>query len=127
MKIAIVNDVLRAIEAMCRGVESSSQHPVARVPQERASAVNLRAEEPCDRIWMDAILPLKEAVEAPRRVMAPAPCLIMVVQHVDIQFAPSLANWLVAPTALRPAHAIPPLESLARDAALILAPKRCSP
>lgn len=88
MRIAIVNDVLMAVEAMRRVVLSSGQHSVAWVAHDGASAVDLCAQERPDLILMDLIMPLMDGVEATRRIMARTPCPIVVVTaDVDQNYA----------------------------------------
>jgi two-component system response regulator WspF len=79
MRIAIVNDVLMAVEALRRVVVSSGRHSVAWVAHDGASAVDLCAQERPDLILMDLIMPLMDGVEATRRIMARTPCPIVVV------------------------------------------------
>jgi two-component system, chemotaxis family, response regulator WspF len=79
MRIAIVNDVLMAVEAMRRVVMSSGQHTVAWVAHDGASAVEYCAQDRPDLILMDLIMPLMDGVEATRRIMARTPCPIVIV------------------------------------------------
>lgn len=79
MKIAIVNDMLMAVEAMRRVVLSTGEHSIVWVAHDGAAAVELCAQERPDLILMDLIMPLMDGVEATRRIMARTPCPIVVV------------------------------------------------
>jgi len=79
MRIAIVNDMLLAVEAMRRAVVSSGEHRVAWVARDGAEAVALARQDRPDLILMDLIMPRMDGVEATRLIMAQAPCPILVV------------------------------------------------
>jgi two-component system response regulator WspF len=79
MRIAIVNDLMMAREALRRAVASVPEHRVAWLARDGAEAVELaRADRP-DLILMDLIMPGVDGVEATRRIMAQSPCAIVVV------------------------------------------------
>ena len=79
MRIAIVNDMLLAVEAMRRAVVSSGEHRVAWVARDGEEAVALAANDRPDLILMDLIMPRMDGVEATRLIMAQSPCPILVV------------------------------------------------
>ncbi len=79
MRIAVVNDVMAAVEALRRVVLSTHQHQVAWVAHDGAEAVDLCARDTPDLILMDLIMPSMDGVEATRRIMARKPCAIVVV------------------------------------------------
>src|SRR5438046_5482220 len=79
MKIAIVNDMMMAVEAMRRVVVSRSEHQLAWIARDGAEAVALCAQNRPDLVLMDLIMPEMDGVEATRRIMASTPCAIVVV------------------------------------------------
>jgi two-component system response regulator WspF len=79
MRIALVNDVMAAIEAMRRVVLSTRQHQLAWVAHDGCEALALCARDTPDLILMDLIMPGMDGVEATRRIMANKPCAIVVV------------------------------------------------
>jgi len=79
LKIAIVNDVAMAAEALRRVVVSMPNHCVAWMARDGAEAVHrCRLERP-DLILMDLIMPVMNGPEAIRNIMANTPCAILVV------------------------------------------------
>jgi len=79
MRIALVNDVMAAVEAMRRVVLSTRDHQVAWIARDGSEALDLCASDAPDLILMDLIMPGMGGVEATRRIMARNPCAIVVV------------------------------------------------
>ncbi|MDB5980638.1 MAG: chemotaxis response regulator protein-glutamate methylesterase [Pseudomonas sp.] len=79
MKIAIVNDMPMAVEALRRAIAFEPAHQVVWVASNGAEAVERCAECVPDLILMDLIMPVMDGVEATRRIMAATPCAIVIV------------------------------------------------
>ncbi len=79
MRIAIVNDLRLAVEALRRVVASRPDTRVAWVAYDGAEAVRRCAEDRPDMILMDLIMPGMNGAEATRRIMRDTPCPILVV------------------------------------------------
>ncbi len=79
MRIAIVNDVVIAVEAMRRVLLQANGHELAWVARDGAEAVERCAQDTPDLILMDLIMPKMDGIEATRRIMAHNPCAIVVV------------------------------------------------
>lgn len=79
MKIAIVNDMPMAVEALRRALAFEPEHQVVWVARNGAEAVQLCAGNTPDLILMDLIMPVMDGVEATRRIMAETPCAIVIV------------------------------------------------
>jgi two-component system, chemotaxis family, response regulator WspF len=79
MRIAIVNDMMLAVEAMRRVLITAEGHQVAWIARNGVEAVALCARERPDLILMDLFMPEMDGVEATRRIMAVTPCAIVIV------------------------------------------------
>ena len=79
MRIAIVNDVRAASEALRRVVDSLPDHEVAWTAADGVEAVALAKRDRPDLILMDLLMPHLDGVQATRQIMAAAPCAILVV------------------------------------------------
>ena len=79
MRIGIVNDVLLAREALRRAVVSAPGHQVAWQARNGVEAVEMACSDRPDLILMDLVMPIVDGVEATRRIMAEAPCPILIV------------------------------------------------
>ncbi|WP_457354554.1 chemotaxis-specific protein-glutamate methyltransferase CheB [Roseateles sp. P5_D6] len=79
MKIAIVNDLPLAVEALRRVLALKPEHRVVWVAENGAQAVQRCAELRPDLVLMDLLMPVVDGVEATRRIMAETPCAILLV------------------------------------------------
>ena len=79
MRIAIVNDLPMAVEALKRALALKPGHQVAWVARHGAEAVELCANDTPDLVLMDLLMPVMDGIEATRRMMARSPCAILVV------------------------------------------------
>lgn len=79
MRIAIVNDMPLAVEALRRALALEPAHELIWVAGNGQEAVERCAEQTPDLILMDLIMPVMDGVEATRRIMAATPCAIVIV------------------------------------------------
>lgn len=79
MRIAIVNDVMMAVETLRRVVMTVKDYQVAWIAYDGAEAVSKCAKDTPDMILMDLIMPIMDGVEATRQIMKNSPCAIVVV------------------------------------------------
>src|SRR5687768_5887370 len=77
MRIAIVNDLPLAAEAIRRVIVAAPVHQVAWMARDGAEAVRRCAEDRPDLILMDLIMPVMDGVAATSRIMAATPCAIL--------------------------------------------------
>ncbi|HEV7967244.1 MAG TPA: chemotaxis response regulator protein-glutamate methylesterase [Candidatus Acidoferrales bacterium] len=79
MRVAIVNDMPMAVEALRRVVSGIPDFAVAWVAGNGAEALIKCAEDTPDLLLMDLVMPVMDGVEATRRIMARSPCAILIV------------------------------------------------
>lgn len=79
MRVAIVNDLRIATEALRRVVASDPGHTVAWTAASGEEAVRRCREDPPDVVLMDLLMPGMNGAEATREIMRHTPCPILVV------------------------------------------------
>lgn len=79
MRIGIVNDLKLAVTAMQKALEARPQHKIAWIVGCGAEALEACKRDRPDLVLMDLLMPGMDGVEATRRIMAEAPCAILVV------------------------------------------------
>jgi chemotaxis response regulator CheB len=79
MRIAIVNDLPVAVEAMRRLIVGSGKHEIAWTARDGVEAVNLCRSDRPEIVLMDLMMPRMDGVQATREIMAASPCPILIV------------------------------------------------
>jgi len=79
VRIAIVNDVRTASEALRRVVATMPGHEVAWIAADGVEAVTLANRDRPDLILMDLLMPHMDGAQATRAIMASSPCAILIV------------------------------------------------
>ncbi|MFO0783141.1 MAG: chemotaxis-specific protein-glutamate methyltransferase CheB [Phycisphaerales bacterium] len=79
MRVAIVNDLAMAREALRRALQSTHDVTVAWTAADGAEAISKAKSDRPDLILMDLIMPGVDGVEATREIMRQCPCAIVVV------------------------------------------------
>ncbi|MEO7201227.1 MAG: chemotaxis response regulator protein-glutamate methylesterase [Candidatus Tumulicola sp.] len=79
MNIGIVNDLPLAVAALRHAIALRPEHHVLWVATDGAQAVDFCIAQQPDVVLMDLIMPRFDGVEATRRIMARAPCAILIV------------------------------------------------
>ncbi|HZR19525.1 MAG TPA: chemotaxis response regulator protein-glutamate methylesterase [Verrucomicrobiae bacterium] len=79
MRIAIVNDLALAREAIRRVILNSKAHEIAWTASDGHQALDLCLQDRPDLILMDLFMPRMDGVAAVRRIMSQCPCAILVV------------------------------------------------
>jgi two-component system, chemotaxis family, response regulator WspF len=79
MRVAIVNDVRLAVEALRRMLATIPGCEVAWVASDGEEAVAKCASDRPDLLLMDLVMPVMDGVEATQRIMRASPCPILIV------------------------------------------------
>ena len=79
MRIGIVNDLMLAVEALKRALQSGGLHQVVWVARDGADAVEKCGADRPDLVLMDLVMPGMNGVEATRKIMDKSPCPILIV------------------------------------------------
>lgn len=78
MRIAIVNDLPLAVEALRRALALKPEHELIWIAGSGEEAVELCARDKPELLLLDLIMPGMDGVEATRQIMAAAPCAILI-------------------------------------------------
>src|SRR5690349_4230709 len=79
MRIAIVNDLPPAVEAIRRLLLASGEHEIAWVATDREQAVRNCGRDQPELVLMDLLRVGTAGIEATRQIMAQCPCAILIV------------------------------------------------
>ncbi|MBD2212288.1 chemotaxis response regulator protein-glutamate methylesterase [Nostoc linckia FACHB-104] len=79
MKIAIVNDMVMAVEVLRRTIAKIPDYDVAWIAYDGVEAINKCAADTPDLILMDVLMPNMDGVEATKHIMKRSPCAIIMV------------------------------------------------